>query len=110
MKNRIQSGEVLDFANITGALILGGSLVVFGALAGIAVADIADGETGAVALTGVYNLPKAAGAITQGAKVYWDATNKVVTTTASGNTLFGTCAEAVLTGATSVNVLLVQNV
>lgn len=106
MKNFVQRGKVLDFVNGTGAAILSGALVIAGALFGIAVTDIAVGETGAVNLEGVYELPKAAGAITQGAKVYWDATAGNVVTTASGNTLIGYAFEAAASGATVVRVLL----
>lgn len=110
MKNRIQNGKSIDYVNGTGALISGGALIVFGVLFGVAVADIPDTETGAVELQGVFELPKAAGVITQGAKVYWDATAKNVTTTATSNTAIGACVEAVLTGASTVKVLLVQGV
>lgn len=108
MKNKIQPGHVLDYTNGTGAAILAGTLVVFGVLFGVAVADIPDGETGAVDLEGVFEFPKASGAITQGAKVYYDATAKNVTTTAASNIAIGGCAEAVLTGALTVKVRLVQ--
>jgi predicted RecA/RadA family phage recombinase len=110
MKNRIQNGKVLDYVNGTGTAILSGSLVIFGVLFGIAVTDIAIGETGAVELQGVFELPKATGAITQGAKVYWDATAGKITTTASTNTAIGAASEAALSGDATVKVLLVNGI
>ncbi|WP_082434895.1 DUF2190 family protein [Pedobacter sp. Hv1] len=106
MKNKIQVGKILDYTNTTGSAITSGSLVIFGILFGVAVTDIAVGETGSVEMTGVFEFPKASGAITQGAKVYWDATAGNVTTTATSNTAIGGCAEAAATGATTVKVLL----
>src|SRR3974377_478032 len=79
MKNFVQEGDVLTVT--AAAIIAGGGGVIVGALAGIACTDAAIGDNVEVNMEGVYVLPKAAGAITQGAKLYWDATNKVVTTT-----------------------------
>ena len=51
-------------------------------------------------------MPKATGAVSQGAKLYWDNTNKVLTTTASGNTIVGVAAEAALSGDANAKILL----
>jgi len=110
MKNKIQNGRIIDYVNGTGSLIASGSLVIFGVLFGIAVTDIADGETGAVELEGVFELTKATGAIAQGAKVYWDGTAKKVTTTSTDNTAIGACAEAVISAATTAKVLLINGI
>ena len=57
---------------------------------GVALEAIAANETGTVTLTGVFEFPAATGtAVKVGEKVYWDSTNSVITTTASGNTLAG---------------------
>ena len=42
----------------------------------------------------MYELPKAVGAIDPGAKVYWVASGKNVSTSASGNTPIGAATEA----------------
>ena len=42
----------------------------------------------------------------QGAKLYWDNTNKVLTTTASGNTIVGVAAAAAASGDATVAILL----
>ncbi|MFD2855403.1 DUF2190 family protein [Seohaeicola zhoushanensis] len=71
-----------------------------GTLFGVCAGSIADGETGEIKTTGVFELPKVGSqAWTVGAKVYWDDTNKVCTTTATANTLIGVAYEAVGSGA-----------
>lgn len=85
----IQRGEAIDFTNSSEAKINAGDVVVFGTKIGVAGDDIAVGATGTLRMEGVFELPKATGAITVGAAVYWDATNKKITTTSSSNTLAG---------------------
>lgn len=103
MKNYKQRGEVLDFV-VPAAGVKSGDLVIAGALVGVAVCDGVKDDVVAVNLTGVYELLKANVAITQGAAVYWDATNKNVTTTAAGNTLIGNAMNAEIAAATTVQV------
>lgn len=97
-KNRICDGKILTYTNSTGADILSGSPVLIGALLGVALLDIPDELSGSVAIENVYEIRKATGAITQGAKLYWDADGNPVggpsqtgalTTTADGNTYAG---------------------
>ncbi len=59
---------------------------------------------------GVVSLPKATDAIGQGAKVYWDNTNKNVTTMSSGNTLMGRAWTAQAFGDATVLVKLTPTV
>lgn len=103
-KNFIKEGKILDYT--AGATITSGQFVLVGAIGGIAIADIANGDTGALQIEGVFSVPKAAGAVTQGAKLYWDATNSVLTTTSSGNTIVGVAAAAAASGDASVQILL----
>ncbi len=109
MKNKIQDGKVLEYPNATGLTIAGGSLVVFGTLAGIAVNDIPEGESGSIALYGVFELPKASGAIALGDRLYWDAAAKNMTKTASVNIPVGACAAPAPTTAATVQVLLLPS-
>ena len=102
--NFVREGGVLDYT--AGADIDTGALVIIGTIAGVAIADIANGKTGAVKISGVFSLAKASGAITQGAKVYWNSTNSNVTTTASGNTLIGVAAVGAASGDATIPVLL----
>ena len=69
----IHDGNTIDYT--PGADVSAGDVVVQGDLIGVAKLDIASGVLGALALAGVFDLPKAAGAgeaIAAGAKVYWD--------------------------------------
>src|SRR5690554_6265851 len=69
-----QQGAVLDYTNGTGSDISADDVVAVGDCIGIALVDIADGETGAVAIDGMFQVTKVAGtAWTQGAKLDWDA-------------------------------------
>ncbi|MBL0318152.1 MAG: DUF2190 family protein [Alphaproteobacteria bacterium] len=103
-KNFVQEGKALNYT--AGADILSGDFVLIGTIGGIAKTAIANGKVGAVHITGIFNVAKATGAITQGAKLYWDNTNKVLTTTASGNTIVGVAAAAALSGDATVAILL----
>jgi predicted RecA/RadA family phage recombinase len=103
-KNFIQEGKVLDYT--AAADITSGQFVLVGAIGAVAITDIANGATGPVQITGVFSVPKAAGAVTQGAKLYWDAANSVLTTTASGNTVVGVAAAPAAGGDARVSLLL----
>lgn len=108
MKNFIQKGEVVNYTNSTGSDIDSGAVVVIGKLLGIAVTDIADTETGAVKLEGVYELAKTTSLIiTQGDEVFWNTSTKKVTKTVTDKPL-GTAFGSELTNATTVKVLLAE--
>ena len=92
-----QRGESLDYKNTGSAKIDANTIVLYGARLGVVGCDIAPGEVGSLHVTGVFELPKASStAITAGAEVYWDATNSVITTTSTNNTLVGFAAQAAL--------------
>ena len=77
-----QTGDAVDYT--PGADVMFGEVVVQGELVGVAKHDIPAGKLGALAVTGVFNFPKAAGSsIPAGAKVYWNATAKVATVDAA---------------------------
>lgn len=86
-----QKGENLDYANSGESKISAGDIVLIGARLAVAACDIAAGAVGAVIVSGVFKVPKAAEALTMGAAVYWDATNECVTATSTGNTACGFC-------------------
>jgi len=72
--NYQQPGEVLDYPNSSGSTITSGTVLVVGNILGVALADIADGATGSVGISGVYTCPKVSGAvIAQGESLTWDA-------------------------------------
>lgn len=88
-KNYIQPGEVVTV--VSPADTASGDLVVIGDLAGVATHSAKAGENLEIKTKGVYELPKVSAQAwaTVGLKIYWDATNKVTTTTATSNTLVG---------------------
>lgn len=85
-----------------------GDVVVLGDLVAVAVVAIPANKLGAVSIDGVFELPKASGAIAQGVIVYWDAAASNVTTTAGSNKRAGKAAYAQASGDTTVKVLLNQ--
>lgn len=76
MKNKIQEGDKIVYTNATGSDITAGSVVVIGALLGVAAVDIANGASGVVDLEGVFECTKTTHAtdqaIAQGEKIAWD--------------------------------------
>lgn len=94
MNNFKQKGDVITYANSSGSAILSGSVVVVGALLGVAVADIADGESGAVRISGVCSLPKSTStAVSAGDALDYDVSAEqldAIGTPASGD-LVGCC-------------------
>ena len=98
MNNYVQRGDVLtvtapyDVASAAGCLV--------GGLFGITAFSAASGASVEIQRSGVFDMAKAdSQAWTVGAKIYWDDTNKVATTTASTNTPIGYAALAVASSA-----------
>lgn len=85
-----QKGEVLDYT--ASAAVENGEVVSLGTRIGVAGEDIAAGETGHLHVVGVFEMEKASGAVTMGAALYYDATAKKITTTATSNTPAGYAA------------------
>jgi predicted RecA/RadA family phage recombinase len=104
--NFIKHGDEIPYANGTGTGIKSGDVVVIGDLVGVALGDILDGSTGTVQLCGVATLPKTTGqAWTQGAKLYWNGTDKF-TTTVGTNVWAGWAYSAAASGDTTGQVKL----
>jgi len=73
MKNLIQDGKRITWTNGTGTAVVAGQAVAVGNQVGVACVDIANGASGAVAMEGVFELPKVTGtAWTLGARLLWD--------------------------------------
>lgn len=106
-KNFVQSGSVLDYANASGATIAAGAAVKIGVRIGVALVDIPNGTTGAVRVDGVWTIAKlSTDVVTVGALLYWDDTNKRLTTTSTSNTLAGYAFSAAGNGVTTVDIKL----
>lgn len=94
--NYIQEGDVVTVAAPSGGVVSGAG-VKMGVMFGVATATADEGDSVAVAVEGVFTLPKvSAQAWTVGAAIYWDdfAVGGAVATTAttSGNLLIGVAA------------------
>lgn len=104
-KNYIQPGEVLD--HVATAARTSGVAFLIGVRLGVPITDGAIGETIAVKVKGVFNLPKVtANVVTQGALLYWDDTAKKLTTTVGSNTVAGYAAAPAGNGDTTVDIAL----
>ena len=91
MKVYSQPGDIMEFAAPYARESGEGALI--GTIFGVAMADLANAERGNFAVEGVFSLKKtSAQAWTEGAKIYWDNTNKECTTTSTSNTLIGVAA------------------
>jgi predicted RecA/RadA family phage recombinase len=111
----IQEGNTIDYTPTSA--VVEGEVVVQGTLVGVATRPIAADTPGALAVDGVFTIVKATGAITVGAKVYWDddgdpvggtAGTGAATTTSSSNTLIGKAVTAADSGDATVQVKLNQ--
>lgn len=99
MKNYIQPGDTLPLTAPYDVAAGGGMLV--GSLFAVAIAAAASGGSVQGRTCGVIDLAKNSGeSWTQGAKIYWDNTNKRCTTTATSNTLIGVATQAQANGDT----------
>ena len=102
MDNKVGGGSTVNYTNAGGSTISAGSVVVMKHCLGIAVADIAAGATGAVAVEGTFTVPKVSAAVfVVGEKLVYDvsasAFDDSAATPASGD-LTG-AAVAVVAGA-----------
>lgn len=104
MASYVQGDCLIDYT--PSAAVAAGDVVVLNDLVTVAPVAIAANKLGAVAIEGVFSMPKATGAIGQGALVYWDATAGNVTTTATGNKRAGKAAKAAASGDATVQVLI----
>jgi predicted RecA/RadA family phage recombinase len=104
MASYVQGDCLIDYT--PSAAVAAGDVVVLNDLVTVAPRAIAANALGAVAVEGVWSMPKATGAINQGALVYWDATAGNVTTTSSGNKRAGKAAAAAASADASVQVLI----
>ena len=104
-QNYIVEGDVIPV--VLGATTASGAGILVGSIVGVALGAGVSGDTVQVAVEGVFAVKKkTTDVITQGAKLYWDNTNKELTTTATSNTLAGFAYSAAGNGATSVEILL----
>ena len=103
----IQTGDAVDYT--PGADVGAGDVVVQGDLVGVAKLDIQTGKPGALALSGLFDFPKASGAaIAAGARCYWDAAEGVAKGDAEtgANKLVGKAVKAAADADATVRIAL----
>jgi predicted RecA/RadA family phage recombinase len=109
----VSDGNVMSFT--AGADYETGDVVVVGSIVGVALADVANGNVGTMAVAGERTVPAATAEITLGAAVYWDADGDPVggtagsgaaTATSAGNILMGHAVAAKAAAGATVKVLL----
>jgi predicted RecA/RadA family phage recombinase len=106
MNTYLQHGRVLDAIAPAGGVVAGVAYKI-GSLFGVARETVAQGVPFAYERTGVWGgMPKAAGAWTFGAILYWDDTAKAFTTTATNNMRVGYAAADAASGDTVGSVVL----
>lgn len=106
-KKYIQPGNVID--HTAGSAISSGDAIVIGVLLGVALADIANGDTGSVQIEGVFEMPKLSTAvIAAGDKLIWDVSAEqfIVASAATGD-LDG-CAVAVAAAGNGTTTVLAK--
>lgn len=106
MTNKLRNGNTLEYANGSGSDIDSGDVVKVGDIVGVAVTDIPDGESGALDLDGVFELPAGTGAWTQGDQLYYRTDGKFYTSTATGAIPAGIAYDDKTTAGTTGYVLL----
>lgn len=107
MRNFVQPGDSLAIAVPYAGGVTAGQGVLVGALFGVAAVDGAQNAVIEAATQGVFDLTKEPSlAITAGARVFWDNTNRRVTTTATGNFSIGIATTAALAADATVRVWL----
>jgi predicted RecA/RadA family phage recombinase len=105
MTNFVQEGDRLLYT--AGADTASGAGVKVGVRFGVATAAILNGASGIVAMEGVFTIPKlSTDVVAQGVLLYWDDTNKRLTTTASTHITAGYATAAAGNGVTTVNVCI----
>ena len=89
--------------------ILSGQGMLVGAFFGVAASDAAQNASVECETRGEFELTKEpALAISQGARVFWDNTNRRITTTATGNFQVGLATVAALAADTTVRAVLLR--
>ena len=104
MKNFIQDGDCIDI-NVAAATT-SGVLVTVGELVGVAVNTALANVDNVMCLDGVFEVAKATGAVTFGAKLYHDTVAGNVTTTAGSLKLAGYAVSAQASGDATVKLKL----
>lgn len=97
------AGEIVAWDHVAASDIVSGDVVVMDAVTGVALTDILTGATGAVAVSGTFELTKdTALVLAQGAAVDWDGAKIIATV----GTSIGVVRDAVGSGPVVANIQL----
>ena len=102
----VQPGVTVDFKNMTEEIIHFGDVVVMETKVAVAAGDIAPGAIGSVMLEEVFRVEKDDSAISQGAKVYYDQTEKKATAKSEGTVEMGFATRSAAAAEKNVEVKL----
>ena len=109
MRNYVQPGDSLALAVPYAAGVTSGQGVLVGALFGVAAVDGVQNAVIECQTKGVFDIAKEpALAITAGARLFWDNTNRRLTTTATGNFQVGLATVAALAADATVRAVLLR--
>lgn len=101
----VQAGQSVDF--VPSRDVAAGEVLVCGGIAGVVKMPVRSGESGALHLSGVYDVDKLPVAVPPGGRVYWNRSWGVATTDAGpGNVFLGVACAGSPEGARKVRVLL----
>jgi predicted RecA/RadA family phage recombinase len=106
--NFVQNDDVLS-AVVPYATVTAGQGILVGALFGVSEVSGVSGDTVSIVTEGVFDITKEpALAITAGARVFWDGTNRRITTTTTANYQVGIATAAALAADATVRVALIR--
>ena len=96
----------------SGSSLSAGQVVDLGTFVGVAITDIADGQTGALAIEGIFDFAKYTGnTFSIGDIVYWDeGTNTATSTSGYSEATIGKAVKAAVSGDSTVRVKLIPNI
>ena len=111
MRNQYQEGRVIDCTAPSGGVVSGTGYKIGTHLFGVAGVSAAEGETFALQIEGVVELPKTSALeISPGDIVYWVAGSSVVNKTATSNKAVGIAVSTAANPSATVLVKLLPNV
>lgn len=109
MKNKAQDGVALTL--VAPYAVASGAAFKVGSIIAVAQSTAANAATVVGVTEGVFNLPKlATDVVAVGDTLYWDNTNKRLTTTSAGNTKAGYATVAAGNGVATVDIRLVPTI
>lgn len=107
MTNKVRDGKTMPYTNTGSTTISAGTAVGVQDMVGVAINDIAPGETGVLDLDGVFMLPKEAGAWSQGDALYLNTSGKFDNASSTGAISAGRAFASTATADTTGQVQLV---